>query len=47
MLEEVLSAMFLVEEVLVGQVVEEVVVVLEEVLVIRFVENHQAPACSP
>ena len=47
MLEEVLSAMFLVEEVLVGQVVEEVVVVLEEVLVIRFVENRQAPACSP
>ena len=47
MLEEVLLAMFLVEEVLVGQVVEEVVVVLEEVLAIRFVENHQAPACSP
>ena len=45
---EVLLAIFLVEEVLVGLVVEEVVVVvLEEVLAIRFVENHQAPACSP
>ena len=40
-------AIFLVEEVLVGLVVEEVVVVVEEVLAIRFGENHQAPALSP